>query len=173
VLEAITLDTLGERPAALQPLRPALRRGAAGGFVRSFVDEGPPLVALLRAVRDSRGGSPRVPEAGFPTHYLDRLLAAPGETVAGPPAAIPTEPLSDREQEILTLLTEGLPNNAVLTCPEENADVISRNGKSRDFRATLASSRTRTSHLSPRQGTSGRARRGSRSGPPGAGARIR
>ena len=111
ILEAIALDMLDERTAALQALRPALSRGAAGGFVRSFVDEGPRLVALLHAVRDSRRDTPRVPETDFPTEYLDRLLAAAGAAIAAPiPAATIAEPLSDREREILTLLTEGLPN---------------------------------------------------------------
>jgi LuxR family transcriptional regulator, maltose regulon positive regulatory protein len=111
IVEAIALDMLDERAAALQALRPALSRGAEAGFVRSFVDEGPRLVALLHEVRESRRDTPRVPETDFPTDYVDRLLAAAGAPSAAPtPAATIVEPLSDREREILILLREGLPN---------------------------------------------------------------
>ena len=64
------------------------------GYVRTFVDEGPPLAALLRATADG----------GIAPRYVARLLAAFPSTPPPSGAGDLVEPLSDREQDVLRLL---------------------------------------------------------------------
>jgi LuxR family maltose regulon positive regulatory protein len=70
------------------------------GYIRIFVDEGEPMLALLHQAA-SRGVAP---------DYLEKLLAVFGTTaqVSSPPAAALLEPLSEREREILRLIAAGL-----------------------------------------------------------------
>ena len=89
-----------------------------------FADEGALLVAVLdRLIARSRGG--RVPPApDVPQAYLRRLQAAfgPGDTRVLPPPPIPaaevaapvlTEPLTDRELQVLALLAAGISNQQI------------------------------------------------------------
>ena len=48
VLESLIRKARGERETALAPLRRALGLAEPGGFVRTFVDEGPELAGLIR-----------------------------------------------------------------------------------------------------------------------------
>jgi LuxR family maltose regulon positive regulatory protein len=101
VLQALAHAAQGALPEALVPLERALAQAEPEGYVRLFVDEGQPMLALLRAAAQ-RGAVPS---------YARRLIAAFGEAV--PPSAVaqPTtarqslpEPLSERELEVLRLL---------------------------------------------------------------------
>ena len=116
ILQALALQMTAQHgapnlPAALAPLERALRLAEPEGYVRLFVDEGPPLAQLLgEAAR--RGVLPA---------YTARLLGAfPAGQLAGAsgdsPAASPTrvapgqattdalvEPLSERELDVLRL----------------------------------------------------------------------
>jgi LuxR family maltose regulon positive regulatory protein len=81
------------------------------GFIRIFVDEGPPMARLLYEAL-SRGIAP---------DYVRRLLSAFPDTKpepAGPPSAQASEsdwiePLSEREIEVLALVAEGLTNQEI------------------------------------------------------------
>jgi LuxR family maltose regulon positive regulatory protein len=81
------------------PLSRALALAEPAGYVRLFVDEGAPMVALLRQAQ----------ERSVAPEYVARLLAAFGasETSATPVALLP-DPLSAREQEVVSLLASGL-----------------------------------------------------------------
>ena len=61
VLQALAHQTQGDLPAALAPLERALTLAEPEGYVRVFVDEGPPMAALLRAAAEAQAneGSPR------------------------------------------------------------------------------------------------------------------
>jgi LuxR family transcriptional regulator, maltose regulon positive regulatory protein len=72
-LRALALDGLGERAAALDVLSAALAIAEPSGYVRLFLDEGAPLVTLLRAYREQRG-------AAF---SVDAFLAAAGASGSG------------------------------------------------------------------------------------------
>jgi LuxR family maltose regulon positive regulatory protein len=86
---------------AMLVLSCALTLAEPAGYVRVFVDEGAPMVALLRQAQ-ARGVLPA---------YVAMLLTACGSGMpAGPAPAAPAlvEPLSARELELLRLLAAGL-----------------------------------------------------------------
>jgi LuxR family maltose regulon positive regulatory protein len=108
ILLALVFSIQGETDRALAYLEKALFIGEPEGFVRIFVDEGPPMAHLLYNAL-SHGVAPE---------YVSRLLAA--FPVAEPEQADTAktqsretelvEPLSERELEILQLIAEGLTN---------------------------------------------------------------
>jgi LuxR family maltose regulon positive regulatory protein len=81
------------------PLERALTLAEPEGYVRMFVDEGPPMAHLLEeAVR-----------CGIAPHYVRHLLAALGKTENSTPVTQGLiEPLSERELEVLQLLRTDL-----------------------------------------------------------------
>jgi LuxR family maltose regulon positive regulatory protein len=86
-------------PAALAALGRALALGEPEGYVRVFLDEGPPMAALLL---DAALG-------GIAPDYVRRLLTAavrPEDNAGNKEALI--EPLSDRELDVLRLLATDL-----------------------------------------------------------------
>src|SRR5262249_58592398 len=54
-LLAMSQQAAGEPDAARAALAEALRLGEPEGFARTFLDEGPPMADLLRAIAASRG----------------------------------------------------------------------------------------------------------------------
>jgi LuxR family transcriptional regulator, maltose regulon positive regulatory protein len=102
VLDALLHRARGELSLARLGLREALRLAAPGGFVRSFLEEGPGVIELLE---DVTRGAP-APEHDFAL----QLLAASGGGAPGKASAAPTDALTDREKEILVLLTNGVSN---------------------------------------------------------------
>ncbi len=99
VLLALALQAQGKTKPALLALGEALALAEPGGFVRTFVDEGPPMAALLRTAA-KRGLAPQ---------YVRQLLAALGVPAAGPPVTqMLREPLSARELEVVGLLCTDL-----------------------------------------------------------------
>jgi LuxR family maltose regulon positive regulatory protein len=108
VVQALAHQTHGDIPAALAPLERALRLAEPEGYVRLFVDEGPPMGRLLLEAA-ARGIMPA---------YTGKLLAASGaeqprSAGASPlptsPASPPLiEPLSWRELEVLRLFNTEL-----------------------------------------------------------------
>ncbi|WP_344191482.1 LuxR C-terminal-related transcriptional regulator [Acrocarpospora corrugata] len=99
VLQALAHQTRGDIPAALASLRRALTLAEPEGYVRIFVDEGPPMAALLRAAA----------KQGIAPSYVRRLLAALDKTDKTPPVRQGlVEPLSERELDVLRLLVTDL-----------------------------------------------------------------
>ena len=124
-LQALVYSALGEEAPALEKLGGALELAERGGFVRNFVDLGPPMANLLAHLR-------RRHEVTHSTMlpYLDRILAAfpaeaqastgnrvfslvvsacprpKGRVLTTPPSL--AEPLTKREAEILTLMATDL-----------------------------------------------------------------
>jgi len=88
----------------LRFLRDALQMAQPEGFIRTLVDKGQPMKALLEKLRS---------QAGELKGYILTILAAFGETGR---ASIPqplVEPLSDRELEVLRLVAEGMSNGEI------------------------------------------------------------
>jgi LuxR family maltose regulon positive regulatory protein len=85
----------GDIPAALAPLERALTLAEPEGYVRIFVDEGPPMAVLLEEAAEHR----------IAPAYVRRLLTAFGKTEDRTPAErVVIEPLSERELDVLRLL---------------------------------------------------------------------
>jgi LuxR family maltose regulon positive regulatory protein len=93
---------------AFDALARALNLAEPGGFVRVFVDEGPPMARLLYAVL-SQGST-----AAFVQHLLAAFPDVEAVENAEPKIQSPDgewiEPLSERELDVLKLLAEGQSN---------------------------------------------------------------
>jgi len=106
ILQALTLQAQGKHANALKALERALLLAEPAGYMRLFLDEGAPLVALLR----------RASTHGIAPNYLPRLLAVANEQVEeghrqqDSPADSLVEPLTPREREVLALLMQGASN---------------------------------------------------------------
>ena len=95
VLRALAHQTLGDIPGALACLERAMTLAEPEGYVRVFVDEGPPMASLLKVLA----------KQGTAGNYVRRLLAAVTETEQDSPVKQALiEPLSERELDVLRLL---------------------------------------------------------------------
>jgi LuxR family maltose regulon positive regulatory protein len=109
VLRALAQQAQGNRTAALATLERALLLAEPEGYMRLFLDEGTPMLALLRLAR-ARGMVPG---------YVATLLSAFGEHQRLNPALHATrstsfvEPFTEREREVLQLLLEGASNREI------------------------------------------------------------
>jgi LuxR family maltose regulon positive regulatory protein len=101
VIEILVLQALaaGAVSDGLVPLERALTLAEPQGYVRIFVDEGPPMASLLRAGAKD----------GIARSYVRRLLAALAKTETDRPIDQGLiEPLSERELDVLRLLATDL-----------------------------------------------------------------
>ena len=109
VLRALALGAQGDRTAALATLEQALFLAAPEGYIRLFVDEGAPMLTLLRQAH----ARSKVPG------YVATLLAAFGEQnvsnlpLSSPRPSLLAEPLTEREREVLQLLLKGASNREI------------------------------------------------------------
>ncbi|MAU01959.1 MAG: hypothetical protein CL608_32895 [Anaerolineaceae bacterium] len=98
--QVLILAEQGQTQQALDLLQYALEIAEPEGYVRSFVDQGVPMQALLRQLPINS--------------YRQRLLAAfdPDLMATTEPGIVPVlpEPLTERELEVLRLLVSGLKN---------------------------------------------------------------
>ncbi|MBV9707924.1 MAG: hypothetical protein JO125_11020 [Chloroflexi bacterium] len=104
ILQALTLQAQGKHANALKALERALLLAEPEGYMRLFLDEGTPLVALLR----------RAFAKGITVSYVSSLLTASGEQVSNHQQVTRSEPLleslTQREREVLGLLMQGTSN---------------------------------------------------------------
>jgi LuxR family maltose regulon positive regulatory protein len=104
VLQALAYQLRGDVRAALVPLERALTRAEPEGYLRIFVDEGPPMAALLEAAG----------KHGIASTYVRRLLTAFGKADERTPVKqVLIEPLSERELDVLRLLGSDLGGPAI------------------------------------------------------------
>jgi LuxR family maltose regulon positive regulatory protein len=122
VLRALAYQRHGDIPAALSCLGRAVTLAEPEGYVRVFVDEGPPMASLLRvAAKQQAAGK-----------YVRQLLAAATETEQnGPVKQALIEPLSERELDVLRLLGTELDGPAI----------------ARELMVSLNTVRTHTKHI--------------------------
>ncbi|MBN2005759.1 MAG: AAA family ATPase [Anaerolineae bacterium] len=118
VLQAVALHAHGENATALQVLEEALALAAPGGFIRLFVDEGPPMAALLSEVAAHGIAADYAatllatfPDASIPSGQSKIRNPKLGVSEANPPKIV--EPLSPRELEVLHLIAQGLSNREI------------------------------------------------------------
>jgi LuxR family maltose regulon positive regulatory protein len=109
VLQALGFQAAGQADQAMKVLAQALMQAEPEGYMRTFVDEGRPMAALLH----------RALARGVTSDYIARLLAAflsvdQGIQASPPPVPFPfNEPLSERELEVLHLLASGASNQEI------------------------------------------------------------
>jgi len=104
ILQARAHQLQGDIPAALMPLHQALTLAEPGGYVRTFVDEGPPMAWLLRAAA-ARGIMPAYTGTLLAASEGEQQRSAGASPLPPPPASQSLiEPLSDREFDVLRLL---------------------------------------------------------------------
>jgi LuxR family maltose regulon positive regulatory protein len=111
VLEAVALQAQGKKDTAVHLLLDALTLAEPSGFIRLFVDEGPPMAHLLSQAEAS---------SMMPV-YVGKLLAifeakelkSENNSYSPPPAQSLIEPLSQRELEVLHLIAQGLSNQEI------------------------------------------------------------
>jgi len=108
-LQALAYEARGKIDTALTPLDRALKLAEPEGYICIFVDEGEPMMHLLSEA-ETRGLMPE---------YASKLLGAfkakgDDSNVTPTKTSQPLiEPLSERELEILQLISEGLSNRQI------------------------------------------------------------
>lgn len=123
LLLAISLNVEGQVNSARRALIEALQAGAPDQFIRLVLDEGPQAVRLLQEARQALPKFPDLPQKDRVSAYLDRLLSEAGEfapVILAPeefddedPGAPLLEDLTEREREILRLVSNGFSNKAL------------------------------------------------------------
>jgi LuxR family maltose regulon positive regulatory protein len=118
ILGALARQAQGDASGALAALEAALMLAEPEGYIRTFVDEGAPLAALLREAFQRR----------IAPAYTAKLIAAfedtspPHDAEAEATPALPppsaaasllVEPLSERELEVLRLVADGHTNREI------------------------------------------------------------
>jgi LuxR family maltose regulon positive regulatory protein len=139
VLTALAQHALNEPRLAIESLHVALKMAEPQGYVRTFLDRGQPMAALLYQTVDQ----------GVMPEYIGNLLAAfpaadtisdsslnPSETPVRLARTQPIEPLSERELEVLQLMASGASNQdiaaatiiAVTTAKKHVSNIIRKLG---------------------------------------------
>ncbi|AET69805.1 ATP-dependent transcriptional regulator [Desulfosporosinus orientis DSM 765] len=111
-LMAFACDAMGRTAQALEILRQNLVLGRENAYLRSFVDEGVPMLALLRRLSHSRPAE----ESAYVRQLISLLRGSPVISFPGLQAAPAThldEPLTTKELAVLHLAANGLDNRSI------------------------------------------------------------
>lgn len=115
VLLAVAYDGIGEREKALDCLTEALVKCETGGILRIIVDAGEPIARLLEALPASF----RTTSSPYREKLWRAMQMEQGDTVSST-VAVPaelanlgSEVLSERERDVLELVTKGLSNKQI------------------------------------------------------------
>ncbi|OUM42868.1 hypothetical protein B8W73_07795 [Arthrobacter agilis] len=131
VLQALAFHAQGETALALVPLERALAQAEPEGGFRLFIDEGAPMLAILRAAAG----------VGIRPEYVRRLSHALRDTDDARAPEHPAEVLSDRELHVLRLLATELSGPEI----------------ARELYVSLNTMRTHTKHIYRKPDVSSRA----------------
>jgi len=113
LLQALALQAGGRMTEAMSRMERALTLSQPEGFVRIYVDEGPPMARLLyeAAARGIASGYARRLLAAFPATETEQPVGSDAQDARDEMI----EPLSGRELEVLRLIAEGLTNRQIAT----------------------------------------------------------
>ena len=109
LLRALALHAKRDLSGALTTLGRALALAEGEGYIRLFIDEGAPLLTLLRQAQ----------ERGIAPDYVAMLLSSSGAAALGSQSLHSSrqgelaEPLTQREREVLELLASGASNGEI------------------------------------------------------------
>jgi LuxR family maltose regulon positive regulatory protein len=131
VVQALARHARGDSAGALTLLSRAVALAEPEGYVRVFIDEGPPMAALLRLAAKDRTAP------GYVRRLLGAVVTVEGRASVGQPLI---EPLSERELEVLRLL-----------CGELDGPDIAR-----ELTVSLATVRTHTRNIYAKLGVNSR-----------------
>jgi LuxR family transcriptional regulator, maltose regulon positive regulatory protein len=114
-LQALVLIAMDEKNRAIDVMGQALALAEPEGYVRTFVDESPPMAELLSEVLEAQQRGRLDSSRRVPAHYLRKLLAALERDAPSPaqPATELPEVLSERELEVLQLIAAGKSNRRI------------------------------------------------------------
>ncbi|MGH9380800.1 MAG: LuxR C-terminal-related transcriptional regulator [Thermoanaerobaculia bacterium] len=116
-LRALADQAAGDRRAAFACLADALSLSRAQEYVRVFVDEGPPMAALLGSLLRAARRDSRVTMSPAGRQHVDRILGAfphpPARPAEEPPWTGLVDPLTARELEVLRLISTGMRNREI------------------------------------------------------------
>ena len=126
ILQSMALEKLGRTNEALKTLEEVLTLAKPGGWIRPFVEVGPPMAGLLVRLRKKNIAVDHINRilAVFPEGeqavtpaLFDQTSKSPHPPLSpspGLPAAQPlVEPLTNRELDVLELLTQRLQNKEI------------------------------------------------------------
>jgi LuxR family maltose regulon positive regulatory protein len=118
LIEVITLQALAlwegsKRERAVDTLAEAMLLAEPEGYVRTFVDEEPPMAEILSGMLEAQQRGSLDPPV--PAHYLRKLLVVLERDSARPASPVGglSEHLSGREHEILQLVAAGKSNRRI------------------------------------------------------------
>jgi LuxR family maltose regulon positive regulatory protein len=109
LLRALALQVQGKQEEALRTLGRALAVAEPEGYIRLFLDEGTPMLALLRQAYAHK----------IAQGYVAALLKGAGEQLSIAPHLLPThhsqlgELFTEREREVLRLMVDGASNREI------------------------------------------------------------
>jgi LuxR family maltose regulon positive regulatory protein len=112
-LQALALWEGSKRVRAVGTLAEAMELAEPEGYVRTFVDEGPPMADILSGMLEAQQRGSLDPPV--PARYLSKLLVVLERDTARPvsPVGGLLEHLSGREHEILQLVAAGKSNRRI------------------------------------------------------------
>jgi LuxR family maltose regulon positive regulatory protein len=112
-LQAVLQERQGDRQTALELLGQAVALAEPGGFVRLFVDLGPPMASLLERLR-WQGGARGSLAVAYITNILTAFeTKAGGRTMDVTSSSALVESLTPRELDVLALLGRRLTNKEI------------------------------------------------------------
>ena len=123
VLQSTALEKLGRSNEAHKALEEALSLAGTGGWVRPFIEAGPPMADLLKELQKQNVAADYIDKilAAFRDDEQVLLQAAAGQPIASPhqpvrPSASSQsleDPLTNRELRVLELLAQRLQNKEI------------------------------------------------------------
>ena len=104
IVQILAHAAQGDISSALVVLQHVLELAKPEGYLRIFVNEGETMAELLKKVKN---------EDGRLQKYIQKLLKAFGREEKALPTSFNSQPLSERELEVLRLIADGLSNQEI------------------------------------------------------------